>query len=152
MENQQIGTCLIAFALLGSSLYTMLNCAECDPFKSYQDSLSPELAQLYNQVKEERVTIYLQGLVLGTLSALAYIWFWRGNLNPLANSCIFTSIAMGVQYLYYALMPKKYHMLPNLESPEQVHNWYLVYKHMKKKGHLGMLLGVLGFLLLSTLF
>ncbi len=54
---------------------------------------------------------------------------------------------MGTQYLVYQLYPKKQWMLNSLETREQIDGWLDVYKYMKTKYHLGMALGLVGFIL-----
>ena len=146
MNNQKnIAYCVIAAAFIGASVYTMLTCESCPPFTGYKASLSPEQKQLYDKVAEERRNLYLMGLVIGTVLAFGYLWMNDLSLNPLKHSCAFVAIALLTQYMVYQLTPKTNHMLPNLQSPEQVKGWYDVYRHMKGRYHVGMVLGVVGY-------
>lgn len=141
--------CLIAVALLGGYLYTMLTCTDCPPFKEYEESLDPKQKALHRLIKKERSELFIQGFVLGIAAGLLYLYIFHGNFNVLANACIFTVIVMGVQYVYYTIMPKTAYMLPNLKNQKQIDGWFRVYKEMQYRYHLGMIIGALGFFLLS---
>lgn len=150
MNNQKnIVFCIVAAAFIGASVYTMLTCESCPPFNQYKSSLSPELKQLHDKVAEERRNLYLMGLIIGTVLAFGYLWMNNLSLNPLKHSCTFVAIALVTQYMVYTLTPKKYHMLPNLKSSDQIQGWYNVYHHMKGRYHMGMILGVVGYFLLA---
>lgn len=137
--------CLVGFMFLTGSIYTMMSCKNCTPFIEYRNSLSPELRDIYVDVVSERTNIYLQGLVLGVFLAMLFLYFSKGNLDVLGNSCVFTGIATVVQYFYYVLTPKTVYMLPLLENQEQVQLWHNVYKTMQSRYHTGMLIGFIGY-------
>ena len=141
--------CALAFALVGASIYTMLTCKDCQPFLDYQKTLSPKLKLLYKHVLDERTRLYIHGTILGLVLAFATTYVIYNNLSPFANGCLFTVIVLGTQYLYYNLMPKSLHMLPNLETKEQVDQWHNVYHHMKSRYLIGFVLGMVGFFMLS---
>lgn len=137
--------CLLGFMFLAGSIYTMLTCTDCSPFQEYQNSLSPTLQDVYTDISRERNNLYLQGLVLGIFLAITYLYFSRGTLDIFSNSCVFTGIAVAIQYFYYILTPKTVYMLPLLENQEQVQLWHNVYKTMQGRYHLGMLIGFIGY-------
>lgn len=141
--------CVISLALLGASFYTMLTCKQCQPFLKYQQSLNPIQQKLYQYTVYERTKLYVHGMILGILLASVYLYFTKGRIEPIKNSCIFTSIILTVQYLYYSLAPKKLYMLNILTNKDQVNNWLDVYKTMKFRYHMGLLLGIIGFFMLS---
>jgi len=141
--------CLIGYMFLAGSIYTILTCTECPPFKLYEESLSPTLKDTYNKVKLERNTIYIQGLFLGTVLATVITYLSRGTFDIIGNSCVFTGIATLVQYFYYILVPKSVNMLPLLENQEQVKLWHQVYKEMQYRYHLGMIIGFVGYFALT---
>jgi hypothetical protein len=141
--------CMVAFGLIGASLYTMMKCEDCPPFNAYKDSLSSELLRLHSAVVNERMTLYMKGMGLGIALAFMYLWKTKGTVSPVGNGCVFTAIVMVTQYLFYTLSKKEYHMLPNLQTTEQVNGWYAVYGYMKQRYHVGMLFGLVGYYLLG---
>lgn len=149
LQPQTLSFCVIAAIFIGASIYTMLTCKSCSPFLEYQQSLDAEQAQVYKNVVEERQHIYLTGLVLGTLLSFVYLYVNNLGLNPITNSCVFVSIALFTQYLYYVLYPKTHHMVTMMKDKSQLKKWHAVYKHMQYRYHLGMVLGLIGYFLLS---
>ncbi len=61
----------------------------------------------------------------------------------MADFAYFVVIVLGVTYIHYSIMPKSTYMLEHIDNPEQAKAWLEIYKHMKFKCHIGMLLGVL---------
>jgi len=149
MSSDNITFCVVAAIFLGASIYTIITCKQCSPFIEYEKSLNSEQKVLYTQIVEERQKIYLTGLILGTILAFAYLYFNKLDLNPLKHSCIFVAIALVTQYMYYMLYPKSAYMVNNLENKDQSSKWLAVYKTMQYKYHVGMILGLVGYFLLS---
>ena len=141
--------CLVGVMFLAGSIYTMLICTDCPPFQEYRNSLTPDLLDVYQDVARERNNLYLQGLVLGVVLAMVFLYFSKGSLDVFGNSCVFTGIATAVQYFYYILTPKTVYMLPLLGNQEQVELWHDVYKTMQGRYHLGMLIGFIGYFTLA---
>ena len=148
-QPQTLSFCVIASIFIGASIYTMLTCKSCSPFLEYEQSLDAEQAQIYKSVLEERQKIYLNGLVLGTLLSFVYLYFNNMEFNPLTNSCVFVAIVLSTQYLYYTLYPKTHNMVTLMKNQSQLKKWHAVYKHMQHRYHLGMVLGLIGYFLLS---
>ena len=87
------------------------------------------------------------GLVLAVL-ALNFVR--QLKKVALANKvCLFIVIALGFNYLYYTLSPKSRYLLESLDTPEQVKAWLEIYKHMKSRVHMGVVLGLLGYLVFA---
>ena len=141
--------CLISAIFIGASLYTMIKCKSCSPFKDYLSSLDEEQKKLYESIADERLSIYLQGVVIGVTISLVYLYFIKGTYDIIKHSCIFTAITLFVQYIYYSLTPKSAWMVTNLKNQEQTQDWLDVYKFMKYRYHMGMVLGLVGYFLLS---
>ena len=141
--------CLIASIFIGASIMTTLKCTDCAPFSSYNNTLNNEQKELYKQIKSERMNIYIKGMVLGCIIAAIYYYSVLGTEKTIEHTCALVSIIMGTQYLVYQLHPKTNWMLNSLTNREQIDEWLEVYKHMKGKYHMGMLLGIIGFGLLS---
>jgi hypothetical protein len=140
---------LIACIFIGASIYTMIKCKECPPFIEYKATLNDKQKRAYNDIVAERQNIYLKGLVVGSIVGLVYLWHNHGSINIYTHSIVFTAITLGIQYLFYMLYPKSKWMLNVLETREQIDGWLEVYKFMKGRYHIGMLLGLMGYLTLS---
>lgn len=145
----KINVCIISCAFIGASLYTSLTCDKCESSTDYREILGPAQKKIYDEIVTERKNIYIQGLVLGLLLASIFIMYNYNTVDPFKYGCIFSAIVLSVQYFYYTLKKKKRYMLSYLTNKEQIDGWLSVYKMMKTRYHTGMLLGIIGFLLLS---
>jgi hypothetical protein len=149
-----LNTCAIATAFIIASIYTSLTCTSnnCQPFARYRSSLTPELKQKYAEVTAERQRLYLKGLIFGTIIGLIVLYSLKGNIDIFANTCIFATVAFGVQFSIYTLTPKSTYMLNHLETREQIDSWLEVYKTMRFRYHLGFIFGLIGYALLGCSF
>lgn len=133
--------CLIAFALLGSMFYMLINYDKNDKIMQFASLLSKDQQKVYRNVTQERLNIYLQGFVLGTVIAILYLKTFAKKNQPVY--CIFVALVLGVAYIHYTIMPKSTYMLEHIDTAEQAKAWLEIYKLMKTRCHLGMLLGVI---------
>lgn len=133
--------CLIAFALLGSMFYMLINYDKNDKIMQFASLLSKDQQKVYRNVTQERLNIYLQGFVLGTVIAILYLKTFAKKNQPVY--CIFVALVLGVAYIHYTIMPKSTYMLEHIDTGEQAKAWLEIYKLMKTRCHLGMLLGVI---------
>jgi hypothetical protein len=138
--------CLIGAILIGSMIAVMVgrNSAADQAFKN---SLSSTQLQRYQQVYKERLALFIQGLVIGAVISLGYIFLFTNKYKRGTNACIITGTVMGVAYLYYMGRPKKM-MLDYLSSQQQVKLYTQLYKQYRYRSSLGMILGAVGFFLL----
>jgi membrane protein insertase Oxa1/YidC/SpoIIIJ len=104
--------------------------------------------QIYKSVINERTNIYIQGLVLGIV--LALLITFNTNLAKGNNVCLFIVIAIVVNILYYSLYPKSTYMLEHLKSQDQVKAWLNIYKEMKIRCKVGMIIGFVGYIFLGS--
>ena len=70
-------------------------------------------------------------------------------LSRSTNICLFIVIALGFNWAYYLFYPKSTYMLNHLSSQNQVRAWLKIYKEMKLRCHLGLVLGVIGYIILG---
>ena len=63
--------------------------------------------------------------------------------------CLFLVVGMGTAYLYYSLYPKSKYILEYLTTPEQNAAWLEIYKEMKSRHYMGLLLGIIGYALVG---
>jgi uncharacterized protein YacL len=142
-----ISYCLVGAALLGSMIVTMLASKKSKNFTNFMSVLNDDQQQVYKSVIKERLTIYIQGLVIGSI--LAILFTFNGKLSRPTNICLFVVIALGFNWIYYLFYPKSTYMLNHLSSQNQVQAWLKIYKEMKLRCHVGLLLGVLGYIILG---
>jgi len=142
-----ISYCLVGAALLGSMIVTMLASKKSKNFTNFMSVLNDDQQQVYKSVIKERLHIYIQGLVIGII--LAILVTFNGKLSRPTNICLFVVIALGFNWIYYLFYPKSTYMLNHLSSQNQVQAWLKIYKEMKLRCHLGLLLGVLGYIILG---
>ena len=133
--------CLIAFALLGSMFYMLINYDKNDKIMQFASLLSKDQQKVYRNVTQERLNIYLQGFVLGTVIAIVYLKTFAKKNQPVY--CIFVALVLGIAYIHYTIMPKSTYMLEHIDTAEQAKAWLEIYKLMKTRCQLGMLLGVI---------
>lgn len=129
--------------------------------------LSPELAAKYEAIVKERISHYIQGLILGMIIAYAVLYHVRttGRFHRIS---LFFGITLFTTALYYLLMPKSDYMLNHLKtSPtsgaalrvnfvraktaEENAAWLSVYKTMKFRYLIGFVLGALAAIPLGNL-
>lgn len=139
--------CFVGLGLLGASIATMIVSKDDSPFREYKKSLDKDQRERLEKITDERLNIYLQGLVVGLIIALVYLYSVKSN--SWTHVCVFLAIMLGVNYLWYILSPKSDWMLKSLNSKEQKEGWLKVYRTMQYRWHMGFLLGGLGGLLLS---
>ena len=132
--------CVIAFALLGSMVYMLFNTDKNSTTMYFLSLLTPDQQELYRNITQERMNIYLQGFVLGIILGIIYLKTTQENKGP--SYCIFVSIVLGVSYIHYTLMPKSTYMLDHIETAEQAQAWLQIYRKMKRTFHMGLVLGV----------
>ena len=138
--------CLLGSGLLAAKLATMLvNKKTSNTFKEYHQSLSPSQKLYYDAIVDERLNLYLQGLLIGLVMATFFIKFANFPMSDMAKGCLFTVITMGTGFMYYMLMPKSKYMLEVINDDQQNELWLAVYREMQLRYWGGFLLGVIGF-------
>ena len=140
--------CMLGAAFLGSSIVTMMACKQGKNFRKFRNLLSEEQLRIYDFIAKERLSIYIQGLILGLL--LAMLVTFNSSLVGTNKLCVFVVIALGINYLYYSIHPKKTYMLNHLTSTEQNTAWLGIYKEMKLRSMMGVLFGLIGYILLGN--
>ncbi len=143
-------TCAAAAAFFGGMLFVSLNPYSAEQLNHLMSLLTPDQMDVYKEVSRERMHIYLMGLVVGLL--LGFIYLYHGVRQPgMARTCGFVFITMAVTYLFYLLYPKSKYMLTYLTTDEQRAAWLDVYRGMQYRHYMGMVLGVIAYVLVSTL-
>jgi hypothetical protein len=139
-------TCAVASAFFGGMLYLTLNPYKHHVLQKYLDTLDAKQLDLFSAVHKERMQIYLMGLVLGLLLGFIYLQYAKAGVR---RTCAFVAIVMGVNYLFYMVYPKTTYMVRHLTSPEQINAWQDVYRTMQYNQYMGMVLGLVAYILVS---
>lgn len=139
---------MIAFALIGGLIYTMLQSKNSTPFKEYLNSLDAEQRAYYLHVVKRREQIFFEGMILGLVIGFISLYLHHTK-NKSMRICLFVIVALGINYLYYILAPKPKLMVTKLNNQKQIDLWTEVYKHMQYRYHMGMLLGAVGYCFLA---
>ena len=139
--------CLIGSAFVGSMILTMLASKKSKRFNDFMLLLDEEQKQIYRSVIDERMSIYIQGMVLGI--AVAIILVFNSKVSNSVKICMFITIALGINYFYYILSPKSTYMLEHVSSVEQTVAWLGIYKEMKLRCHIGAIMGIIGYILIG---
>lgn len=131
---------LTGFALLGASVSTLTVSEE--QHNLLKNVLSPELDKVYDKIATERRNHYIQGLVIGLI--LAFLALYNSRIgNRFYRITLFSTITLATGVIYYLLMPKSDYMLNHLNTTEENKAWLSVYKTMKSRYLLGLLVGAL---------
>ena len=137
-----INTCLLGAGFIGSSILTMVSCSKGKKFREFNDLLDENQRKVYSDIKNERMSIYFQGLIIGACLALLVISMTKIEKNK--KICLFIVISLGFNCMYYNLYPKSTYMLEHTYNKEQNKAWLKIYKEMKMRQILGFILGLVG--------
>ena len=77
-------TCAIGITLLLSSIFMNLNKDDV-LFKKYYNSLNDKQKKIYLHIIRERLTIYVIGLFIGTLSGIYYLYKYQKDKLDYVN-------------------------------------------------------------------
>lgn len=146
MANPCKISCTISAIFIISMIYFFNATSRTESAKEFESTLTPELKQVYNDVVDERKTIYFTGYVLGFIFAFIFIlynvYFNNQKLSNIPIVCISTSIAFITNFFYYILSPKKKWLLENMTKPEQTKAWLKYYKSQQYHYYFGFALGI----------
>ncbi len=134
----------LAMGLVGASLATTFSTRALALKSEFAASLSEDQLKIYREIVNRRMSLYLQGFVIGILAGVMYLSTLKDVRPTPMVLGTFTVIVLGSQYLYYILMPKSKWMLDNVSTPEQAQKWLAIYRYMSMRWHMGLLLGLLG--------
>ena len=134
-----------------------------DVSKEFKNSLNKEESKRYSVIVEERKNIYLKGLLFGFLIGLPIVGVSSFNHSKktsasftevvyLRSLCQLIASTLVFSYFYYTLMPKKDYIILHLDTYNKRAKWLNIYKLMQKRYNLGLLMGILTFIFLSTTF
>ena len=145
----KISPCLIGITLLISSIYMSYMKRDDDIFIQFMNTLDPEQMVIYSEIVLERLMIYVMGMVIGLFLGIYYI---LTNPNDDYRVCKFLCIIFLTKLLFYYFYPKKPLMLYSLKTDEQVEAWANIYSEMKNRWKKSIIVGLIGYLILSISF
>lgn len=135
-------SCAIASAFLGGMVWIMIN-TDKNVMNEYERSFDNKQRVIHKAIVKNRASIWLQGVVLGLIAGLIYLYLVNGTGNRDFNGCLFAMIVMGVNYFYYMLADKGTYMVEHLRK-DQIDEHLSVHKMMQTNYHVGMLMGIAG--------
>ena len=147
MINQCQVACLLAVSMFSGQLYVMFNNRKNVLFRKFDNLLDQNQKMIYKKIINERMKLYIQGMVLGLI--LGFTYLCSVPSNTVGRACLFTIIVLGTNYFYYMLMPKTNYMIPYLETQEQRVAWLNIYKEMQRRCKIGFILGLFAYLILG---
>jgi len=118
-----------------------------DIFIKFSQLLNDKQQIIYQQIVQERIKIYITALVAGVCSGLLY-WFY--NQKQPYIWCTFLAIAYIVKLGVYYFYPKSPLMLYSLTTKEQTDAWADIYTEMKGRYRISLLLGFIGYVIISS--
>jgi len=140
-------TCVIGISFLLASISTASLGHKKDKFTRFKDLLNKEQHQIYENIVRERLMIYTIALLSGLGAGIIY---WYRNPNQPYIICTFLAIAYIVKLLVYYFYPKSPLMLYSLTTKEQTDAWADIYTEMKYRYRISLLLGFMGYVVIST--
>ena len=140
--------CFLALTFIISGIYLSIMKPHNNVFIEFMNSLNREQQNMYEIRIQERLKIYLLGILLGIFFA---VFFYYYNPNSSFMICKFIAIIYLVKLLVYYITPKSPLMLNYLTNRKQVQLWTKIYKTMKNRWIYSLIFGTVGyfFVLLS---
>ena len=136
--------CSLSCAIAVAFVIATIVCIFSDKNMKYKlfRYLNPQEREIYEQIVIQRRNIYLQGLLLGIIISLLYIYFCKPQDNY-QTLCVAIALTFSINYFYYILYPKKKYMLQYLDTKKENQAWLQIYRNMQLRFHLGFLFGLL---------
>ena len=138
-------SCLVGISMLIGSLSMTVLKKDTTIFKKFYDLLNDEQKIIYEGIVKERLMIYFSGMIIGLGLG---IYYYIGSKDKY-RLCKFLAIIYLVKLGFYYFYPKRPLMLYSLNSQDQVDAWADIYTEMKNKYKKSLLIGFIGYLLIS---
>ena len=118
-------------------------------FGNFMGLLNQSQKKLYSKIISERMSIYVMGMILGLVLG---IYYYFKNKTDEYSLCKFLCIIYIVKLGFYYFYPKSPLMLYSLTNQKQVSAWADIYSEMKRRWILSLIVGFIGYLVLSRAF
>lgn len=120
--------------------------------KDFISLLTKEQKEEYDKVVYERRKIFTISFVVAFFLSYLFHKFHKEKSEVPLVECSNTLIFIILQYFIYNLYPKKYNMFDFVAKDEKlVKEWIKVYKQMKYDWNVGILSGLVGYILIIYL-
>ena len=120
--------------------------------KDFISLLNKEQKEQYDKVVYERRKILTISVIISFMLAYLFHKFHKEQSDLPLIECSNTLIFILLQYFIYNLYPKKYNMFDFVAKEEKlITEWIKVYKQMKYDWTVGVLSGLVGYILLIYL-
>ena len=142
-------SCMIGITLLITSLSMTLIKKDQNEFKNFYNLLNQKQQNIYEKIIQERLSIYFMGMILGLGLG---IFYYIHSKKDKFRLCTFLMILYFIKFGFYYLYPKQPLMLYSLITKEQINSWATIYTEMKTRFKYSLLIGFIGYLLISMYF
>jgi len=139
----KIISCAIAFILLISSVVMHFFIDKKDDFML---TLSEDQKIKYKDIIQERLKIYIFGMILGLILGFLYIYIYNEDKFKV---CKFVAIIMVSKLTFYYFYPKSDSMLYHLDKIEQFKAWLNIYRNYKNAWRNSLIIALISYILLS---
>ena len=140
-------SCSISSVFLIGMIYMTYSVAKSQLITKYKSQLPEKLQKIYEEITNERTTIYYQGYALGFILSffiiIANVYSGHKMLSTMSMVCLVLATSFITNYFYYILSPKKNWMLNYIETPDQTKLWLQMYRGMQVYYHTGLVLGII---------
>jgi hypothetical protein len=137
-------SCSISLVFIIGMIYFYNSTSENATVRHYKQQLNTKQRVAYDKIAKERLTISIQGYILGFILSLFIIFLFNKKIKPSSVVCLVLATSFLTNYFYYTLSPKSDWMLNHVESREQAQAWLKMYQTMQYYYHAGLVLGILG--------
>ena len=142
-------SCMIGITLLITSLSMTLIKKDQNEFKNFYNLLNQKQQNIYEKIIQERLSIYFMGMILGLGLG---IFYYIHSKKDKFRLCKFLMILYFVKFGFYYFYPKQRLMLYSLTTKEQINSWANIYTEMKTRFKYSLVIGFIGYLLISNYF
>ena len=133
--------CIIAIVLFIANIYVMITCGESNEKEAFYKTLNPSLKKRYENIIEERKSIYFKGFGLGIILS-AIVILSCNTRKPVHMACLAGAITFSITYLFYIIHPKSDYMILHLTTEKERSAWLDIYRSMQLKYHMGLVIGI----------
>lgn len=142
-----ITICMVSMTLLISSIYLSIINKDSTKFIKFNNLLNKEQKDIYNKIVNERLYIYIGGMILGIILGLLYYYY---NQKTSHKFCKVIGIMIISKLLFYYLFPKRPLMLYSLTNKAQTDAWADIYTEMKSRWIKSLIIGFIGYIILGN--
>lgn len=144
----KVTPCLVGLTLLFSSIYMSYMKKDNYKLNQFMNLLNEEQQKIYQKIIYERLSIYMIGMITGVCLGIYYLLSRpKDNFRLCKFLCIIYIVKLSIYYFY----PKSPLMLYSLTTKEQTDAWADIYTEMKNLWKKSLVIGLIGYLILSMI-